>query len=83
MKFIFNLIHPDFAKNNFSPHENTPADWLTIDGSSGVIQVSSASIGCDEPRRDTLDYTVRLYDDANESFGEVNNKYKMTSSSAH
>lgn len=56
------------------PKVDTPADWLQMDVDTGVIRVrANREIGCDVPKRDFLSYDVRLYDGANETFGQVKN----------
>jgi len=66
------LLEIFFTKKHFSPINDTPEDWLTIDEKTGVITViADKEIDCDVPPRDSLDYRIRLYDGANETFGNV------------
>lgn len=54
------------------PIGNTPQNWMTIEEDTGVLKVlANNEIGCDVPKRADLKYYIRLYDGANETFGEV------------
>ena len=57
---------------NHRPINNTPLDLLKIDLLTGIISVmSNAIIDCDEPPRDSLEYTVLLNDGDNIARGDV------------
>lgn len=58
---------------DFSPKEETPADWVTIHSTNGEIRVAEGvTVGCDIPRRASLYYFVKISDGELETESEVN-----------
>lgn len=60
----------------WSPFDDSPDDWITIDPSSGSLKVlANRAIGCDVPKRDDLEFVVRLFDGDNETLGRVSRSF--------